>query len=147
MQEYQWNRRSPVGTSIAPQKASHLQTQMSAATQFSVIPPIPPLERSSDGKFVSHSLTGHAVARFLGVDPTSGLSNIKVSERRRQYGSNSIQSIRPRPAWRLLVDQFSSIVIALLAAAALVAWATGDVIEAIAILVVLVINALSRVCH
>lgn len=131
-----------VGTFIAPQKSSHLQTQMDAATYSSSIGPISPLERSGDGKFVPHSLTGHAVARFLGVDPSSGLSNIKVSERRRQYGSNSIQSVRPRPAWRLLVDQFASIVIALLAVAALVAWATGDVIEATAILVVLIINAL-----
>ena len=115
---------------------------MSAATQSSVIPPIPPLERSGDGEFVPHALTAQAVARFLGVDPTSGLSSLEVGKQRTQYGSNSIQSIRPRPAWRLLVDQFASIVIALLAVAALVAWATGDVIEAIAILVVLFINAL-----
>lgn len=62
--------------------------------------------------------------------------------RRARYGANAIQSVRPRPAWRVLIDQFTSIVIALLAAAAAVSWATGDVIEAIAILVVLVINAL-----
>jgi Ca2+-transporting ATPase len=41
----------------------------------------------------------------------------------------------------MLVDQFASLVIALLAVAASVAWATGDVLEAIAILVVLIINA------
>jgi Ca2+-transporting ATPase len=57
------------------------------------------------------------------------------------YGANSIQSVRPRPAWRILIDQFASIVIALLAVAATVSWITGDVMEAIAILVVLVINA------
>jgi Ca2+-transporting ATPase len=41
----------------------------------------------------------------------------------------------------VLVDQFASIVIALLAIAAVISWATGDNAEAIAILVVLVLNA------
>ena len=44
-------------------------------------------------------------------------------------------------AWRVLVDQFASIVIALLAIAAAIAWAMGDGAEAIAILIVLVLNA------
>jgi Ca2+-transporting ATPase len=78
----------------------------------------------------------------LAVNPAVGLTSFEVAERRTKYGSNSIQSIRPRPAWRLLIDQFASVVIALLAAAALVAWATSDVIEATAIIVVLLINAL-----
>ena len=115
---------------------------MSAATQPTVKPIIQPLEQSSRGKLFPYSLTAHEVTSFFGVDPELGISNVDVGKQRKQYGSNSIQTILPRPAWRLLVDQFASIVIALLGVAALVAWATGDVIEAIAILVVLVINAL-----
>ena len=79
---------------------------------------------------------------FFGIDPKLGLSHLELLKQQARYGPNSIQSIRPRPAWRLLVDQFASVVIALLAVAALIAWATGDVIEATAIVVVLVINAL-----
>src|SRR6185503_4579146 len=45
-------------------------------------------------------------------------------------------------AWRIFLDQFASIVVALLGVAAAVAWITSDVLEAIAILVVLLINAL-----
>jgi Ca2+-transporting ATPase len=82
-----------------------------------------------------------AVAAALTVDPALGLAGSDVNERRLTFGANAIQTIRPRPAWRMLVDQFASLVIALLAVAAAVAWATGDVLEAIAILVVLVINA------
>jgi Ca2+-transporting ATPase len=41
----------------------------------------------------------------------------------------------------VLVDQFASIVIALLAIAALISWATGDRAEAVAILIVLILNA------
>ena len=76
------------------------------------------------------------------MEPAQGLATSEVNKRRLRYGPNALQKIRPRPAWRLLVDQFASIVIALLAVAAAVAWITGDGLEAIAILVVLIINAL-----
>ena len=88
-----------------------------------------------------YALEGAAVAAALAVDPARGLASSDVNERRLAFGANAIQKIRPRPAWRMLVDQFASLVIGLLAVAAAVAWATGDVLEAIAILVVLVINA------
>ena len=89
-----------------------------------------------------HALNAAAVVMRLETNPSSGLTTAEVNQRRLRYGPNVLQEIRPRPAWRLLIDQFASIVIALLAVAAAVAWITGDVLEAIAILVVLVINAL-----
>jgi Ca2+-transporting ATPase len=89
-----------------------------------------------------HALDAKAAVAELRVDAARGLAASEVNKRRRNYGPNALQKIRPRPAWRLLVDQFTSIVIALLAVAAAVAWITGDGLEAIAILVVLVINAL-----
>ena len=88
-----------------------------------------------------HALEADAVVTELGVDPARGLTTSEVNKRQLRYGPNALQEIRPRPAWRLLIDQFASIVIALLAVAAAVAWITGDALEAIAILVVLVINA------
>lgn len=87
-------------------------------------------------------MDGAAVAAALAVDPARGLASSEVDERRLTFGANAIQTIRPRPAWRLLVDQFTSLVIGLLAVAAAVSWATGDHLEAIAILVVLIINAI-----
>jgi Ca2+-transporting ATPase len=89
-----------------------------------------------------YALESAAAAAALAVDPARGLASSDVDERRLTFGANAIQKIRPRPAWRMLVDQFASLVIGLLAVAAAVAWATGDVLEATAILVVLVINAI-----
>ncbi len=89
-----------------------------------------------------HALEAAAVAAELAVDPAQGLASADVNERLLTFGANAIQQIRPRPAWRMLVDQFASLVIGLLAVAAAVAWATGDHLEGIAILVVLVINAI-----
>jgi len=89
-----------------------------------------------------HALDTAVVIKQLGTNRSTGRTTADVKQRRLRYGPNALQEVRPRPAWRLLIDQFASIVIALLAVAAAVAWITGDVLEAIAILVVLVINAL-----
>jgi len=88
-----------------------------------------------------HALEPQSVTALLDVDPESGLTTTQVKERGLRYGRNALQQIKPRPAWRVLVDQFASIVIALLAFAAAVAWLTGEGAEAIAILIVLVLNA------
>lgn len=88
-----------------------------------------------------HAREAHDVLQLLKVDPSAGLSPVEVNKRQLSYGLNALQQIRSRSAWRVLVDQFASIVIALLAIAAVISWATGDNPEAIAILTVLVLNA------
>ena len=88
-----------------------------------------------------HALPTDAISDLLEVDPKLGLTTSQVEDRQLQYGRNTLQQTKVRPAWRVLADQFASIVIALLAIAAVVAWATGDTAEAIAIAIVLVINA------
>ena len=67
-----------------------------------------------------HALDAAVAVSGLGVEPEYGLETSEVNRRRLCHGPNALQKIRPRPAWRLLVDQFASIVIALLAA--VVAW-------------------------
>jgi Ca2+-transporting ATPase len=89
-----------------------------------------------------HALKSAMVVAQLGVDPAFGLTASEVKERLARYGTNALQEIRPRSAWQIFLDQFASIVVALLGVAAAVAWITGDVLEAMAILVVLLINAL-----
>lgn len=88
-----------------------------------------------------HSFEPHTVCESLNVDPQLGLTVSEVAARQVRYGLNALQRIKPRPAWRLLIDQFGSIVIALLAVAAAISWFTGDGAEAIAILIVLILNA------
>src|ERR1051325_3059391 len=88
-----------------------------------------------------HALEPNAVALSINVEPGVGLTTSEVSERQRRYGPNALQRLQSRPAWRVLIDQFASIVIALLAIAAIISWATGDGAEAIAIVIVLILNA------
>ena len=82
----------------------------------------------------------------FGVDPKVGLNSTDVVKRRTRYGGNTLQSIRPRAPWRILLEQFASLVIALLASAAIVALVTGDVVDAVAILAVLVFVTNTSVC-
>ena len=89
-----------------------------------------------------HAASVAMVARALVVDLSRGLSSEEADERRKRFGANALQTIRPRAAWRILLQQFASLIIALLGVAAVIAWVTGDTVEALAIVVVLVVKAL-----
>ena len=89
-----------------------------------------------------HNLAVSEVLEILQVDPAQGLSVAEVRRRIALHGSNTIQAGSPRSSWLIFLDQFASIVIALLGAAALLSWFTGERLEAAAILVVLFINAM-----
>ena len=88
---------------------------------------------------VWHSRPVADVVEALRTSP-AGLSAEDAATRRAEYGPNVVRLAPPTPAWRILLDQFRSIIVALLGAAAFVAWITADVIDAIAIGVVLVLN-------
>ncbi|HWC77776.1 MAG TPA: HAD-IC family P-type ATPase [Blastocatellia bacterium] len=99
-------------------------------------------ETSTDAYPEPHAASARAVAQAFEVDLSLGLSAAAIDERREIYGANALQTIRPRAAWRILLRQFASLIVSLLAIAALIAWVTGDSVEALAIVVVLIINAL-----
>ncbi|UCC73591.1 MAG: HAD-IC family P-type ATPase [Gemmatimonadota bacterium] len=71
---------------------------------------------------------------------TRGLSESEAAARLKRIGPNALEIAGPVSAWRILLDQLKSLVILLLFAAAGVAVVIGDLLEAAAILVVLVIN-------
>lgn len=89
-----------------------------------------------------HASAAADVAAALEVDPARGLAAVEIVARRARFGTNALVRERRRPAWRLFVRQFASVVVALLAGAAAVAFFTRDRAEAAAIVVVLLINAL-----
>jgi Ca2+-transporting ATPase len=78
----------------------------------------------------------------LGVAPAEGLSDHEVRTRRQRFGPNTITSRRAASAVRLLAHQFMSPVVALLGAAAALAFYFGELEEGSAIVAVLAINAL-----
>ena len=86
-----------------------------------------------------HALSTQACLEALSSRLT-GLSDADVSARLAEYGPNQLTTARPASARRILVAQFRSVVIGLLAAAMALSLAMGDHIETIAIAVVIALN-------
>ncbi len=82
------------------------------------------------------------VLRELDVDPARGLSDAEVARRLALHGPNRMRETARRSGWRILWDQFASWIVLLLAVAAAVGFAFGELVEGGAILVVIVVNAL-----
>ncbi len=87
-----------------------------------------------------HTLTADEVARALQTDPTTGLTDAEADRRRKQYGPNALVAARGRSALAILIGQFKSLIVALLVGVAVVAFALGENIEAVAVLIVILLN-------
>ncbi|MDX1614799.1 MAG: cation-transporting P-type ATPase [Candidatus Promineifilaceae bacterium] len=78
----------------------------------------------------------------LAVDPEQGLDEQEAKQRREQFGRNRLRKAEARSVWQILLDQFKSLVVLLLIVAAALSFTFGEVIDGLAILAVVVINAL-----
>ncbi len=85
--------------------------------------------------------TGEEVLDALGVASADGLSPEEAGKRLTQYGRNRVGEAKTAGAWAILLNQFRSLIVLLLAAAGGLSLAFGDVPEFIAIIVVIIINA------
>ena len=101
----------------------------------------PPPGRPGSSPIAWHALDpAQAVAR-LDTDVEHGLDGAEADRRRAHAGSNTLRTTDDPPAWRVALRQFRSLVVLLLLAAAVLALALGETIEAMAILAALVLNA------
>jgi Ca2+-transporting ATPase len=89
-----------------------------------------------------HAMLVDAVAVRLDADPGDGLSDAAVRERRARYGDNRLTEQPGRSPWRVFLDQFRSLLILVLIAAAVLAGTIGDLKDALVILAVVIFNAL-----
>jgi Ca2+-transporting ATPase len=88
------------------------------------------------------------VLAALQVNAETGLSESESKRRLTRYGRNELNAEPPRPAWRKFLDQFASVLVILLIVAAAISaglWLyeghAGGPYEAIAILVIVILNA------
>ena len=81
------------------------------------------------------------VARELAVDIERGLNAAEARRRLQRFGGNRLQEARPERWWRILLRQGQSLIVVLLAAAAVAAFLFGETLEAAAILAVIALNA------
>ena len=89
----------------------------------------------------AHSLSAQQVAERLEVDPSRGLAVEEIDDRRERWGRNELTQRRPRPAVLRFLDQFRSVLILVLVAAAVLAGIVGDLKDTVVIAAVLLLNA------
>jgi Ca2+-transporting ATPase len=88
-----------------------------------------------------HKQTAEAACSTLAVEPAHGLAGEAANQRLAQYGENRLVEAKPRPLWLKFLDQFKNFLVIVLLLAAGLAWAVGDLKDAVVILVVVVFNA------
>ena len=101
----------------------------------------PESDRSDVGPAAWHRLTSDEVAARLKVDPVVGLPSSQASSRLAAHGPNRLPRGRRRSPLRVFIDQFRSLLIAVLLSAAVLAAIVGDVKDVIVICVVVAFNA------
>jgi len=88
------------------------------------------------------ALDAREVLRALDVTPEEGLRAHDVARRRERHGPNRLREVRRQGAAEILVRQFRSLIMAILAVAAGVSLAFAEYLDAGAIAAVLLLNAL-----
>ena len=82
------------------------------------------------------------VLETLEVSADEGLSQREVKERRRRYGPNRMRQAEPRSVVQIFIDQFKSIIVLILVAAAVVSFALGQIVDGVAISIAVIVNTI-----
>jgi Ca2+-transporting ATPase len=88
-----------------------------------------------------YSLSREETLQRLQTDLHRGLSAAEVEARRREHGLNELTGRPPVPLWRRFLRQFQDFLVIILLASATIAGLLGEAIDALAILAIVVLNA------
>ncbi|MBX7073956.1 MAG: cation-translocating P-type ATPase [Pirellulales bacterium] len=99
-------------------------------------------ESPRPGGVAPHQLERDTVVAIWRSDAQHGLSESEAASRHAKLGANELREAPSVPAWRQFVGQFQQLVVWILIVAALVAAATGEWIDAGAILTIVLLNAI-----
>ncbi len=89
-----------------------------------------------------YKLTKDEVLKKLKVDPERGLSEEEVRERKKTYGENKIPEKKSKSFLKILLNQFKEFLTIILLIATLISFLLGETKDAIAILLIVMINAI-----
>ncbi len=77
----------------------------------------------------------------LAVDPEKGLTDGEVEQRQQVFGKNKLKTEKETSVFEIIINQFKSLIVLLLVVAAILSFAFGDLVEGLAIITVILINA------
>jgi Ca2+-transporting ATPase len=90
----------------------------------------------------AHAVTTDSLVDNYDTHFQTGLTSQQAQERLAQYGPNELVE-RPRPGfWKMLLDQFNQFLVIILIVAAVVSLFLGEIIDASAIMAIVVLNAI-----
>src|SRR5262245_30901251 len=89
-----------------------------------------------------HAAGPEAVVKSLESDLARGLSQDQIAERLERWGPNEFLAKPPPPAWRRFLAHFNELVVWILLAAALIAFALREWTDGVAILAIVLLNAI-----
>lgn len=81
----------------------------------------------------------------LKTDLSYGLTTDEAAKRLTEYGGNELQEKKGRTVWEMLWSQFTDFLVLLLIAAAVISFILGEATDAIVILIVILVNAVTGV--
>ncbi|WP_435353085.1 cation-translocating P-type ATPase [Emticicia sp. SJ17W-69] len=90
----------------------------------------------------AHTLSVAEVLDIFQTNADTGLSKVEAAKRLKEFGLNVYTSQKQKSMWLILLEQFKSPIVYLLIFGAAVSLYFQDYIEAVAILVVILVNAL-----
>ena len=101
--------------------------------------------RSSQSEFFDltppWTLTAEDVAGRLDVSPKQGLTTDETEKRIRQYGDNQLSRMERESVWRILIRQFTSLIMAVLFSAVMLSFLFHQWTDGVAIFLAILINA------
>ena len=87
------------------------------------------------------AMAADEVASALGVDAAAGLDDSEAANRLASFGRNELRHAQPTPWWRVLAEQFRSLLVVLLLGGAALSFAFSEWVEGGAIVAVILLNA------
>ena len=94
-----------------------------------------------------YSMTAEEVAHAVDVDVSTGLSPDRVRALGSVYGPNAIPEGRRHPLWRMFLVQFKDLMIVILITAAVISGFVGELIDTLAIVTIVILNAVVSVAQ
>lgn len=86
-------------------------------------------------------ISAQQLGEELQTDITKGLSSAEAAARNERLGLNELNREKPESLWSILLRQLNSLIVWILASAAIVSFWLGDTVEGFAVLAVIIINA------
>jgi Ca2+-transporting ATPase len=133
------NPSGQVSRSEKEQGSRLISSTFTGKLKDKIIDILPGVKRQEERQW--HLLDKDQILQLLDTQVESGLSVTHAKRRLERYGFNTLPEARSRSGWSIFADQFLSIPVALLTAAAGLSVFTGGIFDAVMVMGVVVANA------